>query len=937
MVESNLDITLRSALSEVQKEKNVESLKFFCGQLESFDMFFESKGLQEKKSLKAWCIKAGQVLNNIKGLKRDPNMLRIYQIVAKLSENMRETGIYDQLEATGYFTDCLKFHVLWAESWAKAKNVQKFREVIELARNRIKNIPVSEVEDSFRDFARVYFPKESHIFMTDQHDEDTALIFATKQKPNRRRSSVAFIQQKAFGKMEVKAPESVSTFPSGGKTKIRMCFIDRDDYVGVSPEEFREALMKDRVDMDDDMDITHCVPIEPSIYTVSSDSATSSQTKLNERKKVFGMSCVSEESEPSVSHEDKRRRMYSPQKTNSASMMQRTSDTISSTRSSVPSSVHIATPALKEPSPPKPVETYGDRSYVDNFSKAAALFSETVNLDRPPLEDQTMPLENDHVEKFEVYIDETVHPSQSQNSPTCDNNRAPLQPVIPPQDIMEHIKERKPIPSVFKITEEDLEDLENFEIRRPPAPVFDDEITVAGFRSHGLESGQGIVTSTPAHFMNRAPTHEDFFSVKTDDEMEDDEDEDNDAGALGFMKRRNSLAPKAALSTVTEVPKTKIPIGVPSNSMNMALENLNLKGDELNETGVGRPTETISGEVNPWDSAVRQTIMDNGHYITPIEQHDYTTSCTKVQKNKVMVLGGERFQVLDMVGEGGFAKVFRCVNEEKQTLAMKYEVPSCSWEVYICEQVNRRLRQNGGPFARDVEEYSTMKITDAYIFSNASVLLNEFHSYGTLLDLTNKMKDPSWMIILLISINIARILREVHNVEIIHGDAKPDNFMILGPLPDMDNVDDILQHSMLKLIDWGRAIDMKYMNGTTFVGRGGTDKFDCPEMLDGRPWTYQTDFFNFVSTVSVVALGKYVGVRKGRSGRYEMQETMKRRLIIRDLMTEIFDRFINIRACDKLPNWDSEIELMTTMFRKQFNIIEWRNSCTKFNQSLPSP
>lgn len=35
---------------------------------------------------------------------------------------------------------------------------------------------------------------------------------------------------------------------------------------------------------------------------------------------------------------------------------------------------------------------------------------------------------------------------------------------------------------------------------------------------------------------------------------------------------------------------------------------------------------------------------------------------------------------------------------------------------------------------------------------------------------------------------------------------------------------------MLKLIDWGRAIDMSFLQEHTFRGKAGTDTFDCTEM-----------------------------------------------------------------------------------------------------------
>lgn len=48
--------------------------------------------------------------------------------------------------------------------------------------------------------------------------------------------------------------------------------------------------------------------------------------------------------------------------------------------------------------------------------------------------------------------------------------------------------------------------------------------------------------------------------------------------------------------------------------------------------------------------------------------------------------------------------------------------------------------------------------------------------------------------------------------------------------------------SALKLIDFGRAIDMKmFPPGTSFRTAVETDGFVCTEMQSGRPWTYQVE------------------------------------------------------------------------------------------------
>ncbi|KAK6053869.1 hypothetical protein COOONC_08625 [Cooperia oncophora] len=148
-----------------------------------------------------------------------------------------------------------------------------------------------------------------------------------------------------------------------------------------------------------------------------------------------------------------------------------------------------------------------------------------------------------------------------------------------------------------------------------------------------------------------------------------------------------------------------------------------------------------------------------------------------------------------------------------------------------------------------------------------------------------------------------------------------------------ENVESILNTPVLKLIDWGRAIDMLALRGQTFTGKAGTDKFDCSEMLDGRPWTYQTDYFGFVGTLHVVIFSKYAEIQN-EDGVYKLQSTMKRRLKIRPILESIFHDFLNIPSCDRLPNWDNAIEAMEEHFRSEFAVSEWRQAAARFNAYL---
>lgn len=182
------------------------------------------------------------------------------------------------------------------------------------------------------------------------------------------------------------------------------------------------------------------------------------------------------------------------------------------------------------------------------------------------------------------------------------------------------------------------------------------------------------------------------------------------------------------------------------------------------------------------------------------------------------------------------------------------ECPSCPWEVYVCKSLSCRLPAEIQPFV--------MSIRDAFIFSNASAIVYEYYPMKTLLDLANAYKKENGtidgMLTAFIGIQIAEVLSYVHDAKIIHADVKPDNFVIVEPLTTALPNEQYMK-PFIKLIDWGRAVDMSFFApGTTFKGRAGTNGFDCHEMQEDRPWTYQTDFFGYVGTMHVLMFNIYM-------------------------------------------------------------------------------
>ena len=95
------------------------------------------------------------------------------------------------------------------------------------------------------------------------------------------------------------------------------------------------------------------------------------------------------------------------------------------------------------------------------------------------------------------------------------------------------------------------------------------------------------------------------------------------------------------------------------------------------------------------------------------------------------------------------------------------------------------------------------------------------------------------------TIEMLRILEKLQKSNIIHGDIKPDNFLVTRQpdfRTDAQTSSDMFKNvtATMEMIDFGVSIDMSlFHKGQKFNHK--FDKIDnrCPEMLENRPWTYE--------------------------------------------------------------------------------------------------
>uniref|UniRef100_A0A3Q3JEY5 Protein kinase domain-containing protein n=2 Tax=Monopterus albus TaxID=43700 RepID=A0A3Q3JEY5_MONAL len=321
---------------------------------------------------------------------------------------------------------------------------------------------------------------------------------------------------------------------------------------------------------------------------------------------------------------------------------------------------------------------------------------------------------------------------------------------------------------------------------------------------------------------------------------------------------------------------------------------------------------------NPWDDKLISDLLST--LSPPLISHP---NCITWQRNVPTItpkmtisMGKASLQVDCVLGVGAFATVYQATDPRtSERMVLKVQKPANPWEFYINTQLDARLQ----PELRHL--YSSIR--SAHLFHDGSVLLGELHSCGTLLDAVNLYKHPSNSVmpqplVMYFTVCILHMVEQLHSVHIIHADIKPDN-VLLGKrflenkCFDSDNTD----HGLV-LIDLGQSIDMElFPQGTAFTAKCLTSGFQCTEMLSGKPWNYQTDYFGIAATVYCMLFGTYMKVTS-EDGVWKTNAVFRRNPH-GDLWLELFHTLLNVPDCGSLPSLRSLRSKLSSVLQDNYS------------------
>lgn len=383
------------------------------------------------------------------------------------------------------------------------------------------------------------------------------------------------------------------------------------------------------------------------------------------------------------------------------------------------------------------------------------------------------------------------------------------------------------------------------------------------------------------------------------------EEEEEDRVEMGRQRLKQAMTPIAEMSEpeMVDAPVSSSRVSVP----------------------VTTPQEpesppAMEGVVNPTDVRVRSallpamqsTLAQSAFWKVPgstnrLSQLERELQGRRGSAQAALDLPGpnERLLVRGVLGRGGYGSVFAAETAQGQRVAIKLEKTSVPWEFYVLRAAHNRLQGH-----RDALSVIGAKALVSH--DNEQWMLLDLQDQGTLLDIVNLMHAHDAVdekVVVFFVIELMRAVEALHAAHIVHGDIKPENVMVRIDRNDpgawskyyREDGDDGWAQRGVCLIDFGRAIDTTLFPASTqFIADWKADELDCPAMHEGRPWTYEPDYFGLASIAHLLLFGTYLKPARSPGGNYRISQSLKR-YWQRELWNEFFDTLLNPANHGPLP------------------------------------
>ena len=250
-----------------------------------------------------------------------------------------------------------------------------------------------------------------------------------------------------------------------------------------------------------------------------------------------------------------------------------------------------------------------------------------------------------------------------------------------------------------------------------------------------------------------------------------------------------------------------------------------------------------------------------------------------------------RYRVLEEVGQGGMAVVYRAEDE-----MLRREVAIKVLHAHLLAEPDSKARlEREAQAVAKLHHDNILQIFD-YSGGNsaASYIVTEFIDGLTLKQALAARKPPLPEVAALIAIEIGLALAHAHSLGIIHRDVKPENVMVR-------------KDGILKLMDFGVAqiLDLERMTVTGQLL--GSPAYMAPELFDGKPLDVRTDVFSVGIMLYQMATGAlpFTGrnphevLKRIAEGRFADPRTLNR--LVADRLSRVISKALAKKPDDRYP------------------------------------
>lgn len=314
----------------------------------------------------------------------------------------------------------------------------------------------------------------------------------------------------------------------------------------------------------------------------------------------------------------------------------------------------------------------------------------------------------------------------------------------------------------------------------------------------------------------------------------------------------------------------------------------------------------------------------------PVDPHDPTTYCRVlpslaeplarrsswinakcpmpvIKSNVSFQAGPDKYLVDELVSAEDQIYTAQLLNEDSiensdfitKNICFKVDQPANEWLFYICDELHKRLvKQKTQP---DIE-LAIMNADPAVIFTDGSILIDEYYRFVTLDDFVNVCKATKRpfpkSVAAYITLELILLVKGIHSCDIIHTNILPRN-IVFASVPSKDDINHVNDRiSVIKLLGFDRAIDTRLISNNA----------------------HDVDWLAVLQCVHLMFFSVPLEPNQDEDGRWRVEQQFKG--LPTDIWEPFFYALLNIEDLDQtIGIIERAVEELTTWIKANINFV----------------